>query len=105
MTSKLTQPGRSLVRSETCRHLIEILTFSVTNALDQEFLHYYADPGRYVINVTAYNLHSEPEFGYVKYTHNMTRVINVQIPVENFTIDFGTPAKWLDTDGGQSLLV
>ena len=57
-----------------------------------------------MINVTAYNLHSEPDFGYIKYTHNMTRIINVQIPVENFTIDFGTPAKWLDTDGGQCIL-
>ena len=73
------------------------------NALPQQFLYQYPSPGRYLINVTAYNLHSEPETGYNQYTHNLSRVITVQIPVENFTIDFGDPPKALDTNGGQSV--
>ena len=80
-----------------------VFILSETDALPQQFIHQYSDPGRYVINITAYNLHSEPETGYIGYTHNMTRVIIVQIPVENFQIDFGPTAKWLDTDGGQLL--
>ena len=73
------------------------------NALPQEFLYQYPEPGRYVINITAYNLHSEPGTGYNEYTHNMSRVVLVQIPVENFTIDFGDPPRSLDSNGGQSI--
>ena len=72
------------------------------NALPQQFIYSYPEPGRYVINVTAYNLHSEPETGYNGYTHNSSRVVTVEIPVENFTIDFGDPPKMLDTNGGKS---
>ena len=74
----------------------------VENAKPQQFLWQYPEPGRYVLNITAYNLHSEPEIGYNQYTHNSSRVVLVQIPVENFTIDFGDPPKSLDSNGGQS---
>ena len=72
------------------------------DAAPQLFTWQYPEPGRYLINITAYNLHSEPETGYNQYTHNTSRVVVVQIPVENFTIDFGDPPKMLDTNGGKS---
>ena len=72
----------------------------VVNALPQQFVYQYAEPGRYVVNITAYNLHSEPGTGYTQYTHNMSRVVLVQIPVENFSIDFGDPPRSLDSNGG-----
>ena len=43
-----------------------------TNAKPQQFTYSYTDPGEYVVNLTAYNLHSET-YGYVKYTHNLSR--------------------------------
>lgn len=97
-----------------------------TNAKPQQFSHTFADPNIYTVNITAYNLHSEPTLGYVQYTHNITRLgftldhyadisidcfvtscfpsprmIQVLIPVENwfiFVID-----EWLDTAGGMSI--
>ena len=64
------------------------------------FSHIYPDVGEYTINITAYNLHSEV-FGYNKFTHNMTRTVKIQKPVENWDLNLGDPAKWIDTNGGE----
>ena len=70
----------------------------VTNAAPSQFTHQYVDPGEYAINITAYNLHSDEEYGYNKFTHNMTRVVNIQNPVEFWNLNLGDPAKWLDSE-------
>ena len=72
---------------------------SDTNSASQTFTHEYSSPGEFVINVTAYNLHSDEEYGYNGYTHNMTRVIIVQNPVKDWVLNTGSPSKWLDSNG------
>ena len=71
----------------------------VTNAAPWETTHQYAAPGEYVINITAYNLHSDENYGYNGYTDNMTRVVTIQNPVEDWIINLGNPPKIIDTDG------
>ena len=45
---------------------------NVTSGTNETFSYSYNDPGQYLVNITAYNLHSEP-YGYNKYTHNLSR--------------------------------
>ena len=63
--------------------------------------HVYEDVGEYTINITAYNLHSE-EYGFNKYVHNLTRIVKIQKPVENWVLNLGEPARWLDHNGGNA---
>lgn len=63
------------------------------------FSHVYEDVGEYTINITAYNLHSE-EYGFNKYIHNLTRIVKIQKPVENWVLNLGEPARWIDRNGG-----
>ena len=72
---------------------------TVTNADPWQTTHQYAAPGEYVINITAYNLHSDESYGYNGYTDNMTRVVTIQNPVEDWIINFGNPPKIIDADG------
>ena len=45
----------------------------LTKFLGQCSLSFYIFINLCIVNVTAYNLHSEPILGYVGYTHNLTR--------------------------------
>ena len=76
----------------------------MTNADSWQTTHQYTEPGEYTINITAYNLHSEEEYGYNKYTHNITRVITIQNPVQDWTIDFGDPSKIIDSNGRKNTM-
>ena len=71
----------------------------VTNAKPWSTTHEYTEPNRYLINITASNLHSDENYGYNGFIHNMTRVVIIQHPVKDWSIDFGDPAKWLDNKG------
>ena len=93
---------------------------NVTSGTNETFSYTIPVPGQYLANITAYNLHSEP-YGFNKYTHNLTRqgstgskkniwwwiifdflrVIVIQEPIQAWYIDFGTPATWLDKNGGK----
>ena len=55
--------------------------------------------GDHLVNITMSNLHSEEEYGHVKYVHNFTKLIKVQNPVlEEFT-DENVIEDWqVDTD-------
>ena len=68
----------------------------MTNAAAWQTTHQYTEPGEYTINITAYNLHSDVEYGYNKYTHNTTRVVTIQNPVMDWDIVRGRN-KALDT--------
>ena len=35
--------------------------------------------------MTVHNLHSEKVYGHVKYTHNLTHSVIVQVPILNYT--------------------
>ena len=61
--------------------------------------HVYNETDEYVINITAYNLHSDPKYGYHGFIHNITRVILTLHPVQDWTIDFGNPPRRIDSDG------
>ncbi len=67
------------------------------------FTHSYAAVGDYEVNVTAHNLHSNPDYGAVGHAHNHSQVIHVQMPVEEWTTDFDVnddaPTPWLNDDG------
>ena len=39
----------------------------------------FCQPGKYKINVTAYNLHSNELYGYNKFINNMTRCLPLSI--------------------------
>ena len=64
--------------------------------------HVYNETDEYVINITAYNLHSDPKYGYHGFIHNITRVILTLHPVQDWTIDFGNPPRRIDSDGGNN---
>ena len=54
-------------------------------AREHSFVFTWPDAGSYDINITMYNLHSNEEFGSVKYAHNFTTTIHVQNPFYDFT--------------------
>ena len=58
----------------------------------------YSDEDKITINISAFNLHSDPDWGKVKFTHNFSQVINVQWPVENWETD--CEDFWILEDGG-----
>ena len=66
------------------------------------FTHAYKEVGTYILNISAYNLHSEP-YGFNKYTHNMSRILQIQMPVINWELNLGDPPRWLDENGGWTL--
>ena len=78
-----------------------LLSFPATDAAPQQLWHTYKGPGKYVINITAYNLHSDKKFGFNKFVHNMTRTVFIQKPAENWELKLGDPPKWLDVNGGK----
>ena len=79
---------------------MQLTFFSLdTDAASQRISHSYPNVGAYIINITAYNLHSE-DFGFNKFIHNMTRIVKVQRPVSNWVLNLGDPAQWIDKDGG-----
>ena len=47
----------------------------------------WSSEGDYEVNITLENLHSEEEFGHVKFIHNFTKLVHVQYPVLNFKDD------------------
>ena len=73
----------------------EQITELVTDAdaRTQSFEFAWPTAGSYEINITMYNLHSNEEFGSVKYAHNNTKMIHVQNPFIAFT--FELDENWL----------
>ncbi len=51
--------------------------------------------GEYNVSLTLENLHSEEEFGSVKYVHNHSQIIHVQYPVLNDFSDEDMVEHWL----------
>ena len=47
----------------------------------------YPMEGIKTINLTAYNLHSEPIYGVVKYSHNFSQVVYVEYKVDEFELE------------------
>ena len=76
-----------------------IFYFTATDAKSQNFTYAFAGPGEYTINVTAYNLHKDEVYGAVGHIANMTRMVVVQQPVKEWTINM--TLTWLDTNGGK----
>ena len=66
---------------------------------EQEFSFSYSSPGKYVIKISAFNLHMDPTYGATGHKLNMTRSIVVQMPVINWRLNI-TPS-WMDTNGGR----
>ena len=73
----------------------EIVTDLINDveAREQTFEFAWPIAGSYELNITMYNLHSDKEFGSVKYAHNNTKMIHVQNPFLDFT--FGLETDWL----------
>lgn len=65
-----------------------------------EFYFSYPIAGNYSVNMTAHNLHSEPVYGHVKYTHNFTQSLIVQVPVTEYTEL--APESWINDLGRKS---
>ncbi len=61
------------------------------------FSHSYTIPGSYAVNATAYNLHSDEEYGHVGFTHNFSKIVHVQEPLDQWEATVQTP--WLLDDG------
>ena len=53
----------------------ETIDQNSTSGTNETFTFNVDDPGQYLVNITAYNLHSEP-YGYNKYTHNLSRQVS-----------------------------
>jgi len=69
----------------------DFVTFTDRMFITDDFNYSYADPGTYEVLATAYNLHSDEEYGAVKYTHNATQVIHVQKAVEEWQHEVVSP--------------
>ena len=59
---------------------------------------YYND-GKMTVEVTAWNLHEDPDFGANKYRHNFTQIIHVQKAVMDWT--FVGDDYWIRDNGGE----
>ena len=44
--------------------------------------------GSHTLNVSAANRHSEYVYGHVKYVHNASRVVNVQMAVKDWELEY-----------------
>ena len=62
-------------------------SFNVAAAREIIYEHLWSLDGDYEVNITLENLHSEKEFGHVKFIHNFTKLVHVQYPVLNFKDD------------------
>ena len=60
----------------------------------------YEEAGNYSVNMTAHNLHSEKVYGHVKFTHNFTQSIIVQVPILDYTDE--SEEYWINDDGRKS---
>ena len=56
------------------------------------------DENTVTLNISAFNLHSDPMWGKVKYTHNSTQIVKIQWPVSLWTTDCDD--YWIVEDGG-----
>ena len=59
-------------------------SFNIAAAREIIYEHSWSSEGDYEVNITLENLHSEEEFGHVKYIHNFSKIVHVQYPVLNF---------------------
>ena len=60
--------------------------------------------GEFTINITAFNYHSDEDYGFVGFVHNMTRVVKAQNPVEDWILNLGGSHKRLDSNGRKKKL-
>ena len=58
--------------------------------------HNWSLEGNYLVDIKLQNLHSDEEFGNVKYIHNTTKMVHVQYPVLD-TFSEGLLDFWLTT--------
>lgn len=94
MTYNISTGGQLLVSEEVT---IEAEARSIS------FVHNYADAGTETIDITLENLHSEEEYGHVKYIHNASKIVIAQDPVLD-EFNEGLLEHWLLTDQVDFLL-
>ena len=71
--------------------------FQIVDARSIEVTRTWSNEREVNISITLQNLHSDEEFGVVKYIHNTSKIVHVQFPVlDTFTEDLGE--SWLTTD-------
>ena len=56
--------------------------------------HTYDYPGHFLVNVTAWNRHSEVVYGHNKYTNNVTQMIHVEKAVTDDWTPYA-PIYWI----------
>ena len=71
--------------------------FQIVDARTIEVTRSWSNEMEVNISITLQNLHSDEEFGVVKYIHNTSKIVHVQFPVlETFTEDL--EESWLTTN-------